>query len=397
MKRKKLTSTAIALVVIGALMSIMDVYFHTFLVARFYELATNSTEVIANYYIRVYATIAMSFVIFGNVSKRHSKATLRTGIILNALVLILIMRLDENVIAYYQILAVIFGLAQGCYYSPISNLIGINTSNEKGDVIKEYCTVSSITVSIVSIVFPVTIGAYLSVASFSRMTGFVLILIAIQIITTFFIKDAKVEVKKYNLKAFIKKVVSSDSGKTVKNFYKISFCNGIVTSVLDRTITILILMLYETTFNLGALSTIFAINSVIITWAVKRFYQPERIKKAVIVSAIVPSIVVIVFAMNIGQGTFIVYKLVSAVFICILTTLTGYARYECLDKKVYSGFDAEHQSLSELFLAAGRISGFCALLACSRIFVGITSIQIFLIVIGAVIVAYSRYIYKTIK
>lgn len=218
-KRNKLTKTAVALIMIGALMSIMDVYFHTFLVARFYELASNSTEVIAKYYIRVYIMIAFSFVIFGNFSKKHSKATLRTGIVLNAVVLILIMSLEERVIENYQVLAIIFGLAQGCYYSPISNLIGINT----------------------------------------------------------------------------------------------------------------------------------------------------------------------------------VYKLVSAVFICILTTLSGYARYESLDKRVFSGFDAEHQSLTEMFLAAGRVSGFCALLMCSRVFVGILALQIFLVVIGAVIVAYSRYIYKTIK
>lgn len=396
-KRSKLTKTAVALIMIGALMSIMDVYFHTFLVARFYELASNSTEVIAKYYIRVYIMIAFSFVIFGNFSKKHSKATLRTGIVLNAVVLILIMSLEERVIEYYQVLAIIFGLAQGCYYSPISNLIGINTSNEEGSVIKEYCTGSSITVSIVSIVFPVTIGAYLNVASFTKMTGFVLILIAVQIMITFFIKDAKEEPKKYNLKAFIKKVRETREGKAVKNFYKISFCNGIVTSVLDRIVTILILMLYETSFNLGVLSTIFAFSSVIITWSVRRFYKPERMKKAVIVAAIVPSIVVIIFAMNVTRGTFIVYKLVSAVFICILTTLSGYARYESLDKRVFSGFDAEHQSLTEMFLAAGRVSGFCALLMCSRVFVGILALQIFLVVIGAVIVAYSRYVYKTIK
>lgn len=395
--RKRLTKTAIALIVIGALMSIMDVYFHTFLVARFYELSTNSTEVIANYYIRSYTMIALSFVLFGNFSKKHSKATLRTGIILNAVVLILIMALDERVIEYYKIIAIIFGLAQGCYYSPISNLIGINTSDEKGDVIKQYCTVSSITVSIVSIIFPVTIGAYLNVASFTKMTGFILVLIAVQIATTFFIKDAKGEIRKYNLKAFMKKVRQTREGKAVANSYKISFCNGIVTSVLDRIVTILILMLYETSFNLGLLSTIFALSSVLITWAVKHFYRPEWMRKAVIISAIVPSIVVIIFAMNVNQGTFIVYKLVSAVFICILTTLNGYARYESLDKKVFTGFDAEHQSLTELFLAAGRVSGFCALLACSRIFAGIQALRIFLIVIGAVIIAYSRYIYKTIK
>lgn len=142
-KRSKLTKTAVALIMIGALMSIMDVYFHTFLVARFYELASNSTEVIAKYYIRVYIMIAFSFVIFGNFSKKYSKATLRTGIVLNAVVLILIMSLEERVIEYYQVLAIIFGLAQGCYYSPISNLIGINTSNEEESVIKEYCTAST--------------------------------------------------------------------------------------------------------------------------------------------------------------------------------------------------------------------------------------------------------------
>lgn len=395
--KKRLTPTATALVVISALMSIMDVYFNTFLVARFYELVMNPTEIIAQYYILVYTSVAITFFIIGNWSKNKSKLVLRIGIILNAIVLILIMLLDENVINYCNVIAIIFGIAQGCYFSPFSNLVGTNTSDENGSIIKEYCTASTIAINIVSIVFPVTIGAYLNVASFTEMSRFILLLIAVQIATTFRIKDAKTKIVKYNLKKFIQQVKKNESGKKAIIFYKISFCNGIVSSVLDRTIIILILMLYKTTFNLGVLSTIFAVSTIVITWAVKHFYQSKRIKITVIISAIVPTIVVVILALNVNSITFIVYKMVSAIFICVLTTLTGYARYESLDKKAFSNFDAEHQCLSELSLAAGRVSGFCALLVCSKIFVGIEALQIFLVMIGAVIIVNARYVYKTIN
>lgn len=395
--KKRLTSTAIALVAIGALMSIMDVYFNTFLVARFYELVSNSTELIARYYILVYSSIAGTFLIIGNWSKNKSKLVLRLGIILNAVVLTLIMILDENVIKYCNVIAIIFGIAQGCYYSPFSNLVGTNTSDENGSIIKEYYTVSTIAINIVSIVFPITIGTYLNVASFTEMSRFILVLIAVQIMTTFKIRDAKTQSIKYDMKKFIQQIRNNDNGKKVITFYKISFCNGIVSSVLDRTITILILMLYKTTFNLGILSTIFAVSSIVITWAVRHFYQERRIKITVIISAIVPTIAVILLALNVNSVTFIVYKLVSAIFICVLNTLTGYARYESLDKKTFSNFDAEHQCLSELSLAAGRVLGFCALLICSKIFVGIEALKIFLVIIGAVIIVNARYVYKTIN
>lgn len=393
---KKINRTTTALIIIGVFMNIMDIYFNTFLVARLFELADNSTNVIAKYYIIVYTAIAVTFVLLGNLSKKHSTAILRIGILLNAIILILIMALDDTVIKVYELIAIIFGFAQGCYYSPYSNIVSVNITSKAESTVKEFCTISNILANVVSIIFPVTIGVYLSVASFKQMSIFIFGLIVLQLATTMLIQNVSSE-KKYDLKSFLNKIKQSQSGRKVLNYYKVSFCNGIVSSVLDRTITILILMLYKTTFNLGILSTIFATSTIIITWAVKKFYKRKRIRISIIISAIMPSIAVIVLAVNVNTVTFVIYKLVSAIFICILSTLAGYARYECLDKSTFSNFDAEHQSMCELSLALGRISGFCALLLCSNLFVGIEAIRIFLIVIGVIIVFYARNVYKTVE
>lgn len=375
------------LIVIGALTGITEIYINTFLSARIYELAS-SIQTFAMYYIIEYIFIAVTFLVFGSQIKSRPLKALRLGIILNLILIVFIMIADENITKYYIPFAIILGISQGAYYSPFAVLVGIYNDNAV-----RYCTISSILANIVSIVFPITIGVYISTTSFGAVTICMIIVSALQIIISIGINDVKVETK-CDIQKFMKAVKSS---KRVLNYYAIGFLSGIVTSVLDRTVLILIMMIFGSTLQLGILSTVFAVFTIVTTGFMKRFYKREKSKVLIVISAIVPMIAVIVLATNTNTETVIFYKIIASIFICILNIVANVERYDCLDEEIQKEYTTEHQTMAETVLAAGRIFGLSILLIFNYLIGGLNAIIVMLIVIGVSIVVYANYLIKIRK
>ena len=266
----KMNSNLKRLIAIGTLTGITEIYMGTFMSARIYELSSNSIQTIATYYIITYICIVATFLVFGNKIKSEPLKALRIGIILNFSLLIFIMLANEEVINYYVTLAMIFGISQGAYYSPYTVLIGTYNDNAV-----RYCTISNMLVNIVSIVFPITIGVYINTTSFVSVTVCMLIVSAVQIIISFKIDSVFVDAK-CDIKAFVKELKKSKDNNKVFNYYKIGFFNGIVTSVLDRTVFLLIMMVFGSTLQLGILNTVFAMFTITTTYLMNRFYKKQK-------------------------------------------------------------------------------------------------------------------------
>lgn len=384
----KMNANLKRLIAIGTLTGISVIYMGTFMSARIYELSRNSIQTIATYYIIVYMCIAATFLIFGNKIKSVPLKALRIGIMLNFALLIFIMLANEEVINYYHLLAAIYGISQGAYYAPYAVLIGTYNDNAV-----RYCTISNMLTNIVSVVFPVTIGVYINTTSFVSVTICMLIVSAVQIIISFKIDDVRVETK-CDIKSFIKELKKCKNGRKVFGYYKISFFDGIVTSVLDRTVFLLIMQVFGSSLQLGILSTVFSIFTITTTYLMNRFYKKEKATPMIIISAIMPMIAVFILCINTNVITIIGYKAISSIFICILTLIASIERYSCLDKKLTEQFTAEHQALAELSLAGGRIFGLSILLFVSNLISGLYAIIIMLIIISIAIFVYAYLIKK---
>lgn len=384
----KMNSNLKRLIAIGTLTGITEIYMGTFMSARIYELSSNSIQTIATYYIITYICIVATFLVFGNKIKSEPLKALRIGIILNFSLLIFIMLANEEVINYYVTLAMIFGISQGAYYSPYTVLIGTYNDNAV-----RYCTISNMLVNIVSIVFPITIGVYINTTSFVSVTVCMLIVSAVQIIISFKIDSVFVDAK-CDIKAFVKELKKSKDNNKVFNYYKIGFFNGIVTSVLDRTVFLLIMMVFGSTLQLGILNTVFAMFTITTTYLMNRFYKKQKAKSMIIISAIMPMIAVMMLCIATNTITVIIYKAINAVFICILTLIANIERYACLGKKTMKNFTAEHQALAELSLASGRIFGLSILLFVSNLIGGLYAIILMLIIISIAIFVYAYLIKK---
>ena len=261
------------LVAIGALTSITEIYSSIFFTARMYELARNSIQTISIYYIVEYFCIMLTFLLLGSKIKAYPLKALRIGIMLNLILLCIIMLLDDNVMQYYILFAAVQGIAMGAYYSPFAVLIGIYNDNAI-----RYCTLSSIFNNIVSIVFPVTIGFYIKTTSFISMTSCIIVVSVIQVVLSMRIENVVMKEAKCDVRHFMKSLKRANSAKKVLNYYKISFFSGIVSSVLDRTVLLLIMIVFGSSVQLGILNTVFAVFTICTTWTIKNITMEKSLK-----------------------------------------------------------------------------------------------------------------------
>lgn len=383
----KMNSSLIRLISIGSLDAIKDIYLNIFLIARIYDLADNATKTIALYYIIEYACIAITMIVGGNYFKQKPNNGLRVGMMVNLILLLFIMRLDDQIIVYYPIVACIFGIAMGTYYGPMQVLLGHFADADSVG----YSTISTMLYNIVNIVFPITIGAYIETTSFFSVTLCMVVVTSIEMLLSLGISKIQ-NSQKCNLYAFLK-VLKANRNYKIINVYVIVFLKGITSSVLDRTVLILIMMMFGSIMQLGILSTIFSIFTVTASWIVKKLCKGDIKKWLIKISAIMPILAVILLVINTSTETFILYKAVSATFICILSVLADASRYNTIGdlKKTYA---AEHQNLSELSLAAGRITGLTILIIVNEFIGGLIAIKAMLLIIGMVIIAYASFIAK---
>lgn len=386
----KMNANLKRLLAIEALTGVINIYMGTFMNARLYELSNNSIQTIATYNIITYMFIAITFLIFGNKIKSEPLKVLRTGIILRFTLLIFIMLVNDAIIDYYVIFAIIFGISQGAYYSPYQGLIGIYNDN-----MVRYCTILNMLTNFVSIVFPITIGVCIDVASFKAVAAFMLVVSGVQILISFRIDKVLLDTK-FSIKSFFKSLKKSKNNTKVYNYYKIGFFNGIVTSTLDTTVVLLIMTIFGSTLQLGKLNTIFAIFTITTAYLMNRFYKKQKSKLLITISEVIPVIAVLMLCIVPNTITVVIYKAVNAVFIYILILIAIIERYDCLDKELTKDFSVEHQAMVETVLAGGRVFGLFILLMLSNLIGGLYSIIMMLMIISIVIFVYAYLIKKAI-
>lgn len=377
------------LIAIGGLDIIKDIYLNIFLIARIYDLATNATKTIAMYYIIEYVCIAITMVACRGFFKRHPVMGLRIGMMFNLILLIIIMRVDNQIIAHYPMVACVFGIAMGTYYGPNQVLLGYYAAQNS----VRYCTVSTIVNNIINVVFPVTIGAYIESTSFMAVTVCMLAVTATQALLTMRIQEIQTS-QSCDLLAFAK-ILSKNKMNKVILTYVITFLGGITSSVLDRTVLILMMMMFGSTMQLGILTTVFAVFTILSSWMVQKFHKTGT-NWMIKVSAVMPLLAVLLLVFATNTATFILYKAVSSVFICILTLFANSSRYNVIGK-LSEQYAAEHQTLSELALAAGRITGLVVLVVVNEVIGGIIAIKAMLAIIGVIIIVYANLTSKVSK
>lgn len=358
---EKIKSEQNIIIIMDAIKKIMTIFLGPFLTAYFISPSTNSILNIAIYYIFTYATVALSTLVVAVLAEKRNRIKIfRIGIILNFICILIIILLKEKIINYLPIISILYGISASCYYFPY-NLFIIN--KVKNTERTNYMVKLFITISVVGILFPIIFGSIITITNYILTAVIVLFISLIQIILSFFITDNhNGDLEEYNLKkAWLelkknKQVINCLAGEF---FIGMNICNG----ALETVMVILILNSFKTNINLGIITSIATLLSILVVKIYGLIYNKRDDKKVIIISSIIPVISLIIFLILKTNTTVIIYKFSYVIFAEILSLVRKIKIFNLSNSKIVNKSNqCEFNAIREVTLNVGRVTGYTLLL-----------------------------------
>lgn len=359
--KKKIKTEQNIIIIMDAIKKIMTIFLGPFLTAYFISTSTNSILNIAIYYIFTYATMALSTLVVAALAEKRNRIKIfRIGIILNFIYILIIILLKEKIINYLPIISILYGISASCYYFPY-NLFIIN--KVKNTERTNYMVKLFITISVVGILFPIIFGSIITITNYILTAVIVLFISLIQIILSFSITDNhNGDLEEYNLKkAWLelkknKQVINCLAGEF---FIGMNICNG----ALETVMVILILNSFKTNINLGIITSIATLLSILVVKIYGLIYNKRDDKKVIIISSIIPVISLIIFLILKTNTTVIIYKFSYVIFAEILSLVRKIKIFNLSNSKIVNKSNqCEFNAIREVTLNVGRVTGYTLLL-----------------------------------
>lgn len=373
MKNRKLEQNII--IAINAMKKIMILFLGPFLTAYFIKKSQESIIDISIYNIFSFILLGIgSFVVASIIKNKFRVGMFRIGVILNFIYIITIIILKEKIINYLGLISILYGISSSAYWFSY-NLFVINKIDNKTRT--EYTVKSKNISAIIGILFPIILGSIITVTNYELTAVIILIISVVQIILSFMLSpDNETNLPKFNAKETWKKLKNN---KQIREMSIVEFFIGMNVSdgALEVLMTILIFNSFKTDLNLGIITSITTILSIIFVHLYGKIYKKRDDKKLIIVSSILPVIAVLILLVWKNNITLIIYNVCYVVFTALLTLTREIRLFNISDSQIVDkNNQCEFFAMREGILNVGRVVGYTMLLLA-----GLTASQVALNII----------------
>ena len=350
----KLSKNSWILIAITSIHSVIELFLNTFLVSYFLNLTDNNIVPTAIFYIFTYVMLMWGFALIGPIVKNGGKITVyRLSFILSALSLLLIIHLKANVTDYMWFLGIVLGVEKVLFYFP-QNLL--TSEIAKGEQVVKFNGYQMAITGFLRIVSPIILGWFITMDSFINTATFVLALTILEFVLSSMLTKIKSVTKPFNIKALFALALKR---RKIKISMGIEIFRGITFDILDTLIVLYIIYMFKTDFNLGILTSVFAICNVVVNALLGKFCKINSFGPLLITCSLLSFGATAYFVFNTSEFSFVVYNLVFASAAQLIRTITTINMYKISQSKsVASTYRAEYIALREFFLNLGRIMGF---------------------------------------
>lgn len=363
---KKIGKDAKLLIASDLIYTLTAVFIETFLVAYFLKVTNENITTISVYYIIIYTLLSIGNIFIGKIIKKmptKSKHIMSFGIVTRALFILFIVLLSDKIATNYILIAVIYAFSEILYWCA-HELIYIDVTNNSNR--KKYMSVRKILSKIINIISPIILGTSIELYSFTKIAIYVFILSVVQIIITLFIKtDIKNEEKqKYDFKKFIEYIKNNKLQK-IKKYSLSGIAYGIVESSISTLIIIITIMTFKTSLNLGILTTIFSICSMLSLMLYNKFYNKDNAKFILSLCSIIVVCGVIGLLINISKTSLIIYNFCYTTTFCIFDVVYNIRKGDLVKECGIEKYREEYIGYTSISIGLGRIIGYILMLIVS--------------------------------
>lgn len=358
----KISNNAKRLIIINTIRKIIDIFLGPFLTAYFFKISTDSITIVSLYNIFSFLVIAVISIIVGSIIKgKYELKIFRLGMIIKFIQLMVLVILGKRVIDYIWLVGIISGISTITWSFPLNLLSATSISNEEK---KEFVVYKTMFTNIVKVIVPVLFGSLISIESFERTAIIVLLLSIIQILLSYKLEYEDIKQKPKQRLNLIQEYKKLKTNRNVIQLFKTEFFQGMTyEGALDTSITLLIIIVFNTDFNLGVVTSIISGLSIISSYMCRKIIKPENKKTTIFVSCIIPLLCTIVLLIVTNKYTIIAYSMVYTLFIQIISILKDINTLKLMNSEIINNSNRVETFVSlEIILGIGRIISYILLL-----------------------------------
>lgn len=355
-KKKKLTGTSYALLTTHGFNLVINIFVSTFLISFIYSISSNYVLNIGLFYVFNYLAFGiMGYFVSKLVDKTNRVSCYRVAIVINLLFILSVVFLGRELANIVWLAGLVHGFASAFYWCSYNVM-----KNEliPSSCMKKYATIQIIENKGIDFVIPIVLGLIIDQESFKTSAIIILVMAAIQMVASFFIKSHKPENSHFSMKEFVADTKKDDAHKEI---FKVCFFVTLLygcTNIIGASNTILVMLAFNSNLSLGLLTGVFSAVSILMLVLAKKFLKPGKTGFVYYLSAVILPIVGVLLAIFTQKWAVILFNF----FWVAVNTLCAYYydvyRNVILKKlKLYDDI-AEFQYMIEGVLAIGRVAGF---------------------------------------
>lgn len=279
------------------LKSIVSIFIRSFFVMYFLKLSSENVLSLGIYYIIVYVLVYLTmFALKYKCKERKRVNLLRIGIALNLLYFLMIIVLKERTVDFIYLMALLYGLEEGFYYSVYTNFESSGVTNKQRT---KYFGFQKALTNLVGVFIPIIFGSIIDETGFQKATIILVIIVIIMFILTYFFKDINKEIKtKPDLKGFQNLIYSN---KELKEIFQIIFLNSFLyTGAFKNIMLLYLIIVLSTSLDLGIFSSLVFIITAFISYLFAKKIPKNKYELLLKLSFcfFIFSIIIIMFKVN---------------------------------------------------------------------------------------------------
>ena len=387
--------SGISIIACDCLQAVVCIFIDLFFISKILKSGSGdgiSSQIVSIglFYAIEYLVLSGSYAFTGYALKKINKSIfVSIGSILLAVVVILVYFLQNNLMTFVPLIAVVYGMGFGLFSAGYNGL-ATETISSKHQV--KFFAVKKIMFQAVYVIFPILLGLFADI-DFSIVTYIMFGVTFLLIVFSFLIRPKKKFQQSFDIPKFTKYMWQNrKQNKALWLVYLQNFFRGASYDCFTTLITILVISTFNTNTSLGMFQSIFTACSLLTMFLYLKFYRKKRsvIFIAPIISLVACTVVAILSATN--SVTIVLFYGVYATLNVILMSVSdsrraGVVRFLSLHSHIL-----ESNALSEFSLGLGRILG-SLLLIFAGLFDGLMGGgTIFLkVALGIVVLLYIMY------
>lgn len=358
-KSKVFDLSAISIIACDCLQAVICIFVDLFLVAQILKDPGGSVNEniikIGVFYVVYYLVLTSSYAISGYALRKINKSFfVSIGAVVLTVVVFLVYILGDKVTSFVPLIAVIYGIGFGFFSSGFKNLTA-ETISSKHQV--KFFAVKRILFQITYIIFPVSLGLIIDKINFSFMALIMLVICALLIMFSFFIKPKKTYKLSFNLKAYAKYLKENkEQTKPLKLVYLSNFFRGASYDSFTTLITILVMKTFDSNTSLGMFQSIFTACSLLTMFFYLKYYRKKRATKFIIPTVLLVTCTIIGIMCATNQTTIICFYAVYAILNVILMSISDSRRAGVVRVLSLHSHILESNAFDEFCIGAGRIT-----------------------------------------